>query len=390
MIQVTTRPLRTVVVAAFAALLGGAALLSVSPAPALAAQHPCPTREFCLYFNEDANGGFYHFERSDSNLDNDLYEGGDLGETVGDTARYVWNNGVRAEKSDVIVYGLPGYRGAADCIRRGEHGTLPPNWWNNIESYRWVTPSECASAGFMFHPEPPPPPRSCHPYEVIGVRGSGESLRSRPLGMGETVGEIAEVAVDQLGKRRARPVSLPYPALSVDVILQRGGIEAFSESIAIGVHLLNREVRQILARCPRTRFGLIGYSQGAAVVSEGLRGLRPRERSHVYFAALIADPYSRGQGPDALTLSPSTDEGTSRLGHGALGPRTVPLPHERLVDVCYAGDLVCDYSGDTTDLLIEAMLAPVHSNYRECCSTGIQLTRVLGSALGSALEGKRR
>jgi hypothetical protein len=139
--------------AAIAALLGGAALLSVSPAPAPAAFHKCPRGEFCLYFNEDANGGFYHFAGSDPNLNNDRYKGGDTGETVGDTARYAENNGVPAKRKDVIVYGLPNYRGARDCIqgglRQGDTGRLPRNWWNNIESYRWVTPAECAKAGII-------------------------------------------------------------------------------------------------------------------------------------------------------------------------------------------------------------------------------------------------
>jgi hypothetical protein len=103
--------------------------------------------QFCLYFNEDANGGFYHFAGSDPNLDNDRYEGGDTGETVGDTSRYVWNNGVPANKGDVIIYGLPRYRGARDCIFINDKGTLPRSWWNNIESYRWVTRTECLKAG---------------------------------------------------------------------------------------------------------------------------------------------------------------------------------------------------------------------------------------------------
>jgi hypothetical protein len=149
MSQVIARPRRIVVAAAIAALLGCAALLSVSAPPAAAAFHKCPRGEFCLYFNNDANGGFYHFEGNDSNLDDDRYEGGDLGETVGDTSRYVWNNGRPAAKSDVIIYGLPGYRGPRDCIEKGDKGLLPPKWRNNIESYRWVTHTECEKAGIF-------------------------------------------------------------------------------------------------------------------------------------------------------------------------------------------------------------------------------------------------
>jgi hypothetical protein len=148
MIHAITRSRRIVIAFAVAALLGGTALLlSLSAAPASATVHGCPQGEFCLYFNEDANGGFYHFAGSDPNLDNDRYKGGDNGETVGDTSRYVWNNGVPENKGDVIIYGLPGYRGARDCIFINSKGQLPHEWWNNIESYRWVTRTECIKAG---------------------------------------------------------------------------------------------------------------------------------------------------------------------------------------------------------------------------------------------------
>ena len=149
MFHVNARPHRIVLAAAVAALLGVVAMLSISTAPASAAFHSCPESEFCLYFNEDANGGFYHFEGSDPNLDNDRYEGGDTGETVGDTARYATNHGSGTRKSDVIVYALPGYRGARDCIQKGDSGELPKNWWNNIESYRWVAHNECRKAGVI-------------------------------------------------------------------------------------------------------------------------------------------------------------------------------------------------------------------------------------------------
>jgi hypothetical protein len=147
MIQVIKDSRRIVIAAVTAALLGATALLSVSPTPASARAHPGGPGEFCLYFNEDANGGYYHSEGSDPNLDNDRYKGGDTSETVGDTARYAFNAGIPGPKDDVVVYGLPRYKGADACIRLDTWGTLPRNWWNNIESYRWVTNSECEAAG---------------------------------------------------------------------------------------------------------------------------------------------------------------------------------------------------------------------------------------------------
>ena len=149
MFHVIARPRRTVMVTAVAALLGVAAMLSISASPASAKFRSCPTSDFCLYFNEDANGGMYHFEGNDRNLNNDRYEGQDTGETVGDTSRYATNHGSGPRQSDVIVYGRPGYQGARDCIQKGDSGELPRNWWNNIESYRWVSRSECRQAGVI-------------------------------------------------------------------------------------------------------------------------------------------------------------------------------------------------------------------------------------------------
>ena len=119
---------RLVIAAISAALLAAGALAVVAPAPASAAIRQCPAGEFCLYFNADANGGFYHFVGSDRDLHNDRYEGGDTAETVANTARNVWNSGRPGPKDDVIVYGRRGWdsEGVEDtCIRLNTGGPLP-------------------------------------------------------------------------------------------------------------------------------------------------------------------------------------------------------------------------------------------------------------------------
>jgi Peptidase inhibitor family I36 len=133
--------------AAAAALIGGAALLSHSATPASADIPTCHQAEFCLYVNADANGGIYRNDGSDRNLNNDRYEVHNLDITVGNTARNAYNNGKPAFRDDVVIYAKRGWHGASDCIKRGEFGALPRNWWNNIESYRWVTNRECKAAG---------------------------------------------------------------------------------------------------------------------------------------------------------------------------------------------------------------------------------------------------
>ena len=131
--------------AAAVAIIGGAALLSASPASARIV--PCEATEFCLYVNADANGGIYHFAGSDRDLNNDRYDVQNTDITVGNTARNAANNGVPGPKDDVIIYARPHWQGASDCIRQGEFGALPRSWWNNVESYQWVTDDECKAAG---------------------------------------------------------------------------------------------------------------------------------------------------------------------------------------------------------------------------------------------------
>lgn len=131
------------------ALVGGAALLSLSAAPASAEIPTCEQAQFCLYVNADANGGIYRYDGSDSNLNNDKYEVHNTNITVGNTARNAYNNGKPFVRDNVLVYAKTNYRGANDCIPRGEFGALPRNWWNNIESYRWVNDSDCQAAGVL-------------------------------------------------------------------------------------------------------------------------------------------------------------------------------------------------------------------------------------------------
>ena len=128
---------------AAAALLGAAALLLVSPTPASAARHPCPPSEFCLYFNEDANGGYYHYAGSDPNLDNDHYEGGDNGEIVGDTSRYAFNAGDEGRRTTSSSTGCPatGARTPASTRRLG-HATQEV-----VEQHRVLPLGDDRSAG---------------------------------------------------------------------------------------------------------------------------------------------------------------------------------------------------------------------------------------------------
>lgn len=136
-------------VAALAALLGAATLLAVSAAPAAATYGKCDRGDFCLFYDGFENHGIYHFAGDDPNLLNDRFEAYNTDEIVGNNTLRAWNNGYAGALGDVLIYTMTGYRGARDCIRTGDRGNLPENWWNSIESYRWVSRSVCNANGVI-------------------------------------------------------------------------------------------------------------------------------------------------------------------------------------------------------------------------------------------------
>ena len=139
---------RHLTAALIAALLGAAALLSVSPAPASASYGNCDHGDFCLYYlgNADPAGGIYHFGGSDSSLFNDRFERNHTNTIVANHAASAWNNGNPATKDDVIIYGPSGDA----CIRRMDKGLLPlDTWFDKVTSYKWATNAQCSAAGVI-------------------------------------------------------------------------------------------------------------------------------------------------------------------------------------------------------------------------------------------------
>jgi hypothetical protein len=141
-------PARRVTLAAFvAALLGVAAVMTLSAGSASAAEATCDAGEFCLYFSAAEKAGIYEFSGSDSNLDNDYYENYNTDKVVGQYSMRVFNNGVSDPNGrvDVVAYDGTGYTGPGLCIRQHKNGVLPFGWHDRISSYKWVTPAECGA-----------------------------------------------------------------------------------------------------------------------------------------------------------------------------------------------------------------------------------------------------
>jgi hypothetical protein len=147
--QLTARSPRRAILAILAALVGATAVPAVSASTASATYGRCDPGEFCLYSDTAQIEGIYHYAGSDANLNNDHFERGDRNQIVGNNTYSAFNFGLPDERSSVAIYTEEGYGGSDACIPRAENGQVPRNWWRNIESYRWVTWSQCVAAGII-------------------------------------------------------------------------------------------------------------------------------------------------------------------------------------------------------------------------------------------------
>ncbi|MET8152296.1 cutinase family protein [Actinoplanes sp. NPDC049668] len=99
------------------------------------------------------------------------------------------------------------------------------------------------------------PAGACPDVEIIGARGTTE----RP-GLGVLIGPLAQQLTRGLSQT-VRATAVDYPASF-----------NYQASVRQGVTALAADLERTAAACPRTRFVLAGYSQGANVVGDALVG----------------------------------------------------------------------------------------------------------------------
>lgn len=211
---------------------------------------------------------------------------------------------------------------------------------------------------------PPPAPR-CQRYTIYGLRGSGESSKGNH-GMGATVGPAADAVKVKLGGRSVLLKGIPYPAVSVETLIQDP--QKFQLSMQVGEILLRRAITRRIKDCPGSKIAVIGYSQGAGVASETMRSLPTSAFRHVRVAALFADTYSAGQTKYSLNFdyfNPNRSTPVRRQGHGVFGAKRLPAALPYKLDVCFADDVVCDMSKSTGGAVAQAFLAGMHSHYKD-------------------------
>ncbi|PWI14915.1 hypothetical protein DI272_12645 [Streptomyces sp. Act143] len=226
----------------------------------------------------------------------------------------------------------------------------------------------------------------CTKVTIIGVRGSAEGYEG-PYGMGNTAGPAAQAAADLLvshyGHARSdiSTTTLVYPAVAPEDIFH------WWDSVKTGAEALDTLVTNTYQRCPSTRIGLVGYSQGAGAINMGMHLISERHghvAQAVRGALLIADPFRDGRQSYAQNI---TDSGRMVSGNGLRGMlrrQAVPISFQGVTrDICRDGDGVCStIYEETVQSVIQAKLtSATHTSYMNCCS-GFNVLREYGQQLG--------
>ena len=209
--------------------------------------------------------------------------------------------------------------------------------------------------------------RLCPSLFLLGVQGTSESSADTPVSVDEgTLSTVFVPVVSAVGQAVAGHAYVPYQASFGGFV--PGSRASYAESVAGGVLQLRAMASEIVHRCPNTELGLVGYSQGAHVVSIFARevgaGDSPVSADRVAAVALFGDP-TRSPAAPVFPGEPGKDHpdpapGTAGVKVATLPKFSLPTPPGegvgplrdiaenfgqltgRVASLCLPGDLACD------------------------------------------------
>lgn len=178
----------------------------------------------------------------------------------------------------------------------------------------------------------------CPDVTVVAVPGTTETNPNAdphvPTGM---LGKVVEPVKKAARPRRVSGLYVPYPA---DIIGGAADSFGYGFSRRKGIENASTAITAQARQCPRTRFLLTGYSQGAQVAGDlGAAigaGQSPIPADKILGVALLADPAQAPQGEPTIgvTGSPVGFAGSRQGGFGALT--------DRVLAVCAPNDFYCN------------------------------------------------
>lgn len=175
---------------------------------------------------------------------------------------------------------------------------------------------------------------------------------------------------------------LPYTAASVSVLVPSAHettaylynpsvaairwaddhLSKYLKSISTGVSALNSYVSAYAADCPRARFVLAGYSQGAIVVHQAENKMKAALLHKVVATVLLADgDRVRRSKAKHFGTAPVSQEGAQPYSILTWKAKDVSAP-ALTAEICNAGDIVCDTSDKVIPMGAKKG-AKVHTSY---------------------------
>ncbi|CAD6885069.1 unnamed protein product [Tilletia controversa] len=172
------------------------------------------------------------------------------------------------------------------------------------------------------------PAPSCHKYVIVDSRGTGEGQGQHS----QFSGMIQKTLSSLPG---GISVSNPYPASSAP------------NSPSDGAAWLRNYLKQGVAACPRQKYALLGWSQGASVTWIGIEDLKKGDPVYHAIKAIVVvgDPFHL---PNTLgnvdEMGHALTAGAEGFMSGGFADSTITrwAATGKVLDICYSGDAVCN------------------------------------------------
>ncbi|MGW0809817.1 cutinase family protein [Nonomuraea sp. NPDC002799] len=208
--------------------------------------------------------------------------------------------------------------------------------------------------------------------KVIGVHGMGEGPDDHGYGFDsksvlDTLSRVRKLASDHR-RPAVETVMLRYPTTTPQSLFSgRGGplqpMRKMAAAVKVGVTRLEDEIEKWQRYCSTTKFGLVGYSEGAWVIDAYLSQRADEDGwKTVYDLVRGVQVYGDPQWPDKYAVGPGQ---AFFLAKGYPEFRLSASPYEQDVlpfqSFCLKGDVICDRGRKALIVDAKALYACIHS-----------------------------
>lgn len=211
----------------------------------------------------------------------------------------------------------------------------------------------------------------CTNLVVVGLRGSEQSFSEGSVrGFGTEVSGAATNMLSRIHRSGTyRFAAIPYAAKLKN---KYGAYDlgTYNASVAEGASMTVNILNNLATSCgTRSKFVLIGYSQGAEVIRRAVanRSLSSTARKDIIAVGVIADPTRRGYNVSPSEIGYNEDFNTGTLmssglrGAGARYTDWLSDANNKVASFCQKADGVCNY--ENAGSLWNVMTGPAHTQF---------------------------